>query len=350
MIFRAIKNSILSIGKKLDEPFFPEEFKNQSDVIEELEKIKSLITNKKIVEYIDRDIVFIKKGEIGEKRVYFELENSFMPMICLHDITITHKNKTAQMDFILITQSYICILETKQLNGDIEVRNNGDFIRYIKRNDGSLIKKEGMYSPVTQNERHVEILKSFLLDNKMIKNTQVLSKVVIANPKAVVNMKYAKKELKQKIIKCDQIIANLKALNNQIDDICMPYKTLFEISDFILENRVEKQNTFADKYKKYINKTCNYDENIAEGVIKEESEGYEIEKEDEINLKEKLRRYRLDISRKEEVKPYFVFSNKTLEELVDVKPKSISELLKISGFGEVKAGKYGEEIIKIISE
>jgi hypothetical protein len=53
--------------------------------------------------------------------VYFELKNSFIPMLCLHDIRLEYNDYIAQFDFILITCKFIYVLETKKLNGDIEI-------------------------------------------------------------------------------------------------------------------------------------------------------------------------------------------------------------------------------------
>jgi len=37
---------------------------------------------------IDRDIVLLKYGLDGENNVSYELKNSFIPMLCLHDIRL----------------------------------------------------------------------------------------------------------------------------------------------------------------------------------------------------------------------------------------------------------------------
>lgn len=57
-----------------------------------------------------------------------------------------------------------------------------------------------MYSPIVQNERHVELLRDILMAEKYIrKNSSDMVKhiVTVANPKAVINSKYAKKEIKE---------------------------------------------------------------------------------------------------------------------------------------------------------
>ena len=46
------------------------------------------------------------------------------------------------------------MIECKNLVGDIEVNSNGDFIR--KLTYGRRVIKNGIYSPITQNRRHLE--------------------------------------------------------------------------------------------------------------------------------------------------------------------------------------------------
>lgn len=68
------------------------------------------------------------------------------------------------------------------------------------------------------------------------------------------------------------------------------------------------------------------------------------------NLFEKLRKLRLDISKRLGLPPYVVFHDKTLMEMVALRPKSREELLRISGVGERKAEQYGELFLKAIKE
>jgi hypothetical protein len=102
--------------------------------------LNSANTDKK--EIIERDILLLKHGLSGEQNVHYELKNSFIPMLCLHDVRIEYLDYTAQLDFVLITRKFICVLETKTLSGDIEITNGGDFIRLIKGHSGRIFKKK----------------------------------------------------------------------------------------------------------------------------------------------------------------------------------------------------------------
>lgn len=60
-----------------------------------------------------------------------------------------------------------------------------------------------------------------------------------------------------------------------------------------------------------------------------------------------LKKYRMEASRSEGIKPYMVFTDKELDGLMDAKPRNRQELLEVKGFAEKKVSKYGEEILRI---
>lgn len=70
----------------------------------------------------------------------------------------------------------------------------------------------------------------------------------------------------------------------------------------------------------------------------------------ENNLFQKLNGLRKKISEKENVAPYIIFSDMTLFEMAEKKPKNRWEMLKIKGVGNQKFKNYGEEFLNIINE
>jgi ATP-dependent DNA helicase RecQ len=77
---------------------------------------------------------------------------------------------------------------------------------------------------------------------------------------------------------------------------------------------------------------------------------FQLTDEDSISLWEKLRRLRLDISKQLGVPPYVVFHNKTLKEMVALRPTSREQFLQITGVGERKAEQFGERFLSAIRE
>ncbi len=71
--------------------------------------------------------------------------------------------------------------------------------------------------------------------------------------------------------------------------------------------------------------------------------------ETEENLFEKLRRLRTELAREAKIPPYMVFSDKTLTHMCLVKPVTKGEMLTVSGVGDYKFEKYGEEFLQCIA-
>ncbi|MFH1452242.1 MAG: UvrD-helicase domain-containing protein [archaeon] len=79
-------------------------------------------------------------------------------------------------------------------------------------------------------------------------------------------------------------------------------------------------------------------------VFDEEKVDLDVDK----NVREKLKVWRLGLSREREVPAFTILTDKTLEEIASKLPDSPEKLLKINGFGPVKLMSFGESILKII--
>ena len=73
-----------------------------------------------------------------------------------------------------------------------------------------------------------------------------------------------------------------------------------------------------------------------------------VDRPHEAALFAKLKSLRFDLARAAGVPAYVVFSDATLLELATYLPQEIPDLLRISGFGEVKVSRYGEAFLNVI--
>ena len=67
------------------------------------------------------------------------------------------------------------------------------------------------------------------------------------------------------------------------------------------------------------------------------------------NLAARLKLWRKKTAEENNIPPYYIFSDKTLTDLANKKPRTHSELRSVHGIGEVKAEKFGDEILALIS-
>lgn len=70
----------------------------------------------------------------------------------------------------------------------------------------------------------------------------------------------------------------------------------------------------------------------------------------EYELFEILREHRLQLARKEKMPPYIICSDRTLTDMCLKHPTNKKEMLQISGIGERKFEKYGEDFIQVIHD
>lgn len=345
-IFNKAANSLLSNFTTITEPVFLKEFTSENSQLKDLIELSSKLKDSDKKDLVERDILYLRAGISGEKNVYYEIKNSFIPLICLHDIRLEFKDYVAQFDFIVITNKFICVIETKKLFGNISINKDGDFIRIISNKKGRTFK-EGMYSPISQNERHVRILQEFLISHSIIKEMPLKSLVIMANDKTIIDKKGCPAHISKAIYKYDQITTYLKNnINDKTNKVDVSGKNMDKIAKFILEHDKPITYDYVGKY------GLSQDDYLSE--IDSVSPVVELEVVEEIpddpeQLRNKLTEFRLHKSREEKIKAYFIFSNKQMEDLINIHPKITKELMDVNGFGKVKVDKYGEDILKILN-
>lgn len=351
--------------------------KETSSLTEYMNQLENLLEQSEgtLKKEIEKQIKFAQYGEAGEKNVAFELKSSGMDMYVLHDIYLEAGELSAQIDYIVITRNGIYILECKNLIGNIEIDNSGCFIRNYEFSGKKI--KEGIYSPVTQNQRHLQVIKelrkssknNFLSKLAFERNFEKIYRplVVLANPKTYLNARYARKEIKEQVIRADQLIAVIKKMDAANKDYSSTNKEMLELAQFFLNHNQPNKSDYARKYEEIlaeIKQKSNADSPISKNTESEpkhsacanmkksitenaDKEVNEKKREEQIG---KLKKFRLEQARTEKIKPYYIFNDAQMNDLIAKCPANKEELLTVSGFGPVKTEKYGDSIIKILQE
>lgn len=67
-------------------------------------------------------------------------------------------------------------------------------------------------------------------------------------------------------------------------------------------------------------------------------------------LFEVLRQWRKETAQREQVAPFIIFHDRTLREICERSPATLSDLRKVPGVGEKKIAKYGEDVLSLLKE
>ena len=156
---------------------------------------------------------------------------------------------------VFTRQRYFAI-ECKNLYGNIQVDAQGNFIRYLGGG-----RREGIYSPITQSRRHLELIRAIRRDNHGVAfnliadrtfDDRFRSLVVLANPKTVLNDRYAPKDVKAQIIRADQLIATIQSINDQpgVGHSKMSFSDMRKAGEGMLSLNAENPVDYVEKFRK----------------------------------------------------------------------------------------------------
>lgn len=281
----------------------------------------------------ESDLKALKYGLNGEKQIIYELLHSNIPMYILHDVYYEWENNTAQIDFIVITEYKIFIIECKNLKGNITINSEGSFIRNYDN------IKEGIYSPISQNEKHIELLVNLIkskqkglnkLFNYNIQN-HIVPIIAFTNPKTIIYKDYAPNNIKKYVMKAE-------AINNYIKTTINNREKIFDMESYA---------KFFEHYNKPV--TTNYISKYTKYIMNNIPEPTEPSHSSILKIKKELIAFRKEQSKKERIEPYIIFTNEQLDNLIQTLPRTKEDLIKVRGFGEKKVEKYGDMIISIIN-
>lgn len=344
----------MALFQKRIGPVFLKEESNVAKDIERLTQLSAKATGT-LKEEIEKQIKILQYGQYGEECIAFELKNSGLDLYILHDIYIEAGDLSAQIDYVIVGRKQVYVLECKNLIGNIEVDSNGNFIRTYEINGKKI--KEGIYSPLTQNQRHLQVIK----EKGLARRKNVFAKasfeknfekyyhslIVLSNPKTVLNARYAKKEVKDKIIRADQLIAKIKEMEAASKELDFDVDQMKEISESLLKHHLENPSDYIKKFEEQVEKefvgTVVLEEPV---VLATEVQGASMRRSPE-ELQTELKKFRLETSRAEGLKPYYIFTDAQMQDLIVKYPQTLEELLTVNGFGKAKVEKYGEKIIEI---
>lgn len=311
--------------------------KEDSDLEKQLEELKCIREKLDNTEEIDKDIRYLEYGINGEKEIAFELKNANIGMYVLRDVTFEYNGNKAQIDYLLFTKGYFYLIECKNLFGNITVDRSGQFYREYEYNGKKI--KETIYSPYTQAVRHQDMMKKIwssyhnifgnLIFEKSDTNNFFRPIVVLSNSKSYLNKEYAPQEIKNNIIRADQLVSYIQKDINKFNNTQLySEKTLKQAAEIWKKRIVPNNTSLADKYLKIIED--------------------KIEKKNE--LEKELREFRNKKSKSMNIPAYYIFTDDEMQKLIILNPKTKEELTSNKILSDTKIKYHGDEIIDILNK
>ena len=257
--------------------------KETSDLKAKYEALDRLIKEYPDNEELKEELFIVKKGLEGENEIKYQLEKSNIGMYVLRDVNIEYNGLKSQIDYVVITRNYYYFVECKNLIGNINVNENGDFIREFNFN-GRKIKK-GMYSPIRQVDAQLDVYRKIWQNNtpdfwsKLFKkyngnylwNSTYKGYVVACNQETILNTKYAPKNIKDRVMRSDNLVRKIEQdIKDGNPDTFATDKQMKEAGERFLEINVDTIIDYYSEYKDKLVLNTNQQNNILNQKLNEE--------------------------------------------------------------------------------
>lgn len=145
----------------------------------------------------------------------------------IHDLRLENGGRVAQIDHLLINRMMnFYVIETKHFNSGLKIEENGEFLRWNRYRKCY----EGMPSPISQNERHIAVLKDALNDIDLpsragFKLSPTFHSYILVS--ATARIIRPESPIAQNVIKTEDLFRTVKAL--EPDGILATVKSLANI-------------------------------------------------------------------------------------------------------------------------
>jgi len=240
---------------------FGDEVEKQIKMLQELYKKSMSEAQKKLIQ---GDLTKLKNGYQSEKENAYYLDfhlGDSKNHILLHDIRLSHKGRTAQIDHLLINRAGITLLESKSFTGELFIKEDGSLLVNYKTNT------QTFPNPIEQNERHRLVLAALINDyfdlpiNAEIAGGINISTKVLINPKTTLK----NNKLPDGYERADRFAtARLEEIDKmgvltllKTAATMLKIKKAKELATFILKHHKPTEFDYTKKYKISHSKTSN---------------------------------------------------------------------------------------------
>ncbi len=182
----------------------------------------------------------VEAGYLGEQRIDYYL--NFLPekdYYIFHDLHLFNGKFHFQIDTLIITSTYILVIEIKNMNGELDFHENS----------GQLIQKKdniqnGYDDPLLQAEFQVRQLKELLLKNHF-PELPFEYLVMIANPNFILNLTKSSKA-QNRVCRGHLLVKRIEALTKKYQLEKLTPEKIRKMSKCLLKNHTEPSITIEN--------------------------------------------------------------------------------------------------------
>ncbi|WP_141604652.1 nuclease-related domain-containing protein [Terrilactibacillus laevilacticus] len=182
-------------------------------------------------ERAEKELINRKAGYKGEKSVDYTLSLlAEKKYFIFQDLRLPHGDSHFQMDTVLVSKSFILLMEVKNLAGIIYFEP--EFDQMIRELDG---KKEGYPNPLTQVKRHKYQVKHWL-DRHKLPQLPIETLVVFSHPSTIIQASNLSPEQKKQITHSTNLFSKIGPMERRYINEILETKEMKKLADSFIKN------------------------------------------------------------------------------------------------------------------
>ena len=161
------------------------------------------------------------------------------------------------------------------------------------------------------------------------------------------------KEVKEKVIRADQLVKYIKDMYGKSKEAADSDERMLVWAQTYLDLNNAIAKDYTKKYEQYKINAIEPKNSKEEISTKEVARSTIVDVAvpvGETHIFKEFKLYRLSKSREENIKPYFIYNDNQLKDLISKMPRNKEDLQTVAGFGEAKVNKYGNDILSIVGK
>ncbi|UKI22688.1 MAG: hypothetical protein L6V88_10445 [Anaerotruncus sp.] len=118
--------------------------------------------------------------------------------------------------------------------------------------------REGIESPVSQNQRHMQVMKDLVMCGKGKMTQYIINKnfdsffkslIVLANNKTVLNDRFAPREIRNRVIRADALVETIKKIHSESTELAQNLKDTRARAEDYFNHSMPVETDFTEKYR-----------------------------------------------------------------------------------------------------
>lgn len=221
----------------IKQPRFFKEFFIQSQELMDLEYKLSHTADESEKRDIKEEINKLTLILNHDNQVYNKIKNSLLSAIAFYDLSLEYDGARERADFVIISNNFACIIDSRSLSGKIEIDKEGHFYQVYTDEEKNEEIKERIKSPSSKLRDFIRLMKSILEKELKIDYYPFIYLSINADENAGFNLEKTSRRLADTVSDVDKFIPYLKDISEK-SEFDMDEEVMYKVANALAKYSV----------------------------------------------------------------------------------------------------------------